>query len=353
MKELKRIICFGIYIAAFSYSQNQGPRHPERYIQVQPVLNLGKIQPSISRFDQFSVDKEDHVYFLEAGKHGILEYDQTGKFIKQIGRIGQDQEGLYQPRGLYVGNQRILVLNKAGKSIKAFSFEGHCLFEWDIEKSYISDSPIEDADGNIWANVRYRDPEQKDTFNDYPLITLIGPDGVIKRGVGKIIPCRNLVQYRVFNSCFLAISGRKILGGFKYFPIIFAYDLQGNEIFRKDLREFGLPEIQWLENKAREKGFDRPETPPKKEFGVQTVIYCRGISVDKNGHIYHVVNQYQDNNLGRGVIIHFDPLGNFLEKIFLKKGNADVGIIMGIWIDPKGRRFAVGYENKNWFLFNF
>jgi len=66
-----------------------------------------------------------NIFLLDSLNHRVLVYDQDLHVIRQIARIGQDPDGLFNPSDFTVdANRDLYVLSSGGRQIKIFSFEG-------------------------------------------------------------------------------------------------------------------------------------------------------------------------------------------------------------------------------------
>lgn len=70
-----------------------------------------------------AVDSSGNIYLLDRDR--VLKYDQHGKYLKTIGRIGQGPGEYISPLGLFVSEERELYINDQGKrAILKFSENG-------------------------------------------------------------------------------------------------------------------------------------------------------------------------------------------------------------------------------------
>lgn len=83
------------------------------------------------RASAIKIDEDDNVFILDAGNNRIMKYDKTGKFLQQIGSVGQGPGELLSPINfdideegtIYVwdaGNGRIEIFGKNGAYIRSF-----------------------------------------------------------------------------------------------------------------------------------------------------------------------------------------------------------------------------------------
>lgn len=328
-----------------------GEDYPTREIEVTPLLNLNTLEPKVNVIQLtiisrsfFSVDSKENLYFLDTSNHRILKFNKDGKFISQIGSIGQSEKDLYNPVGIFVTNNTLYILDDAGKKIKLFSLNGNYLSSFAIENAHLSGS-LYVCNDLILVNVKYRN---KESYNQEKLIAIFNKKGKRIKNVGKIIKCNKIAGYLTFNSIFINVVDNIIFGGFSYYPVIFAFDFEGRELFYKNLTDL-VKEIQELIEYGKKMGFDTPESM-KEEWGVRAVIYCSGFGVDKNKHIYYALNVSHQKKY---LVLHFDEKGALLEKIIFKNGKRVIQVIH-LYVDEQGNRWGIGFiEKDGFFLFKF
>ncbi len=283
------------------------------------------------------VDDKENFYFLDAFNHRILKFSKDDRFIKEIGSIGQGEKNLFQPAGVAVEKGVVYVLDNGGRKIKSFSVEGEYLADFEIEKAFGTDSLCV-TDDVILASVKYK---RNEDFNKHNLITIFGKNGKIIKSIGKIIKCQTYAGYLTFNTIFISAMDKTIFGTFGFYPVIFAYDINGKEIFYKNLAP-SIQDIRELKEYAEEKGFDRPEYT-KKEGKILTAKYCSGFALDsKNKHLYYATNNFTLNNF---VVLKFNLKGEFIERIAFKMENKNFPTVH-IFIDKKKPSLGSGMDRK-------
>ena len=95
------------------------------------TVNVSTLVPSfnirsslVKSANVFSVDLDNNLYFLDDANHRILKYDSSGHFLCQIGGIGQGNNDLIFPCGLFIWDGSVYVLDDFGHALKSFTLEG-------------------------------------------------------------------------------------------------------------------------------------------------------------------------------------------------------------------------------------
>lgn len=108
-------------------------------------------------------DSKENIYILDSDR--ILKYNRSGRFISQIGRIGQGPGEFTSPRKIFIDNFDNLYINDQGRKILMYS-ENRKFLEVITLKFSIPTSPQEssnfyiDKNGYIYAFVRdYKENE--------------------------------------------------------------------------------------------------------------------------------------------------------------------------------------------------
>ncbi len=343
---VKGVLIYSLFFAICVAEENIAVRE----IEVRPTLKLNKIKlkydfrrPPLNSF--FSVDSKGDFYFIEFQNHRILKFSNKGDFIASIGSIGQKEEDLYEPTGLFLKKDIIYVLDQRGLKIKMFSINGKFISSIPIEVQNVSFSDsLAVSKDFIFASIKYND---KKSYNDKELITILDKKGRMIRKIGEVIKCNTVSGYFTFNLIFMNVVDNTIFGSFKFYPVIFAYNFYGEKLFYKDLR-YSVNEIREFSELSEKRGLDKPEAT-KMEWGFYGVLYCWGFAVDKNKHLYYAFNAPGNKK----IVFHMNEKGKLLEKMIFKKDGKDVMVVY-LMTDEKGNRWGIGTcENKDFFIFKF
>lgn len=348
MSNRVRFITLAVIVYLFSFKCSLICKIPIRQIEVTPLLNLSEIKPKFNVIsgliisnNAFSFDMKGNIFFLDYDNHRILKFDGHGNFIKQIGNFGQGNEELYFPAGIFVNKDILYILDQEGRQLKMFSLNGDFISNFRIEGVKRSRALFVTDDLLIINVLSKREKEHKKP------IALFTKNFKKLRELGKEIKTNSLAAYTTFNTAYISFHDNSIYGALRAYPVLFKYDIKGNEIFYKDLREMNIEEVLAIAKEGTEQEVDSPESLKEKNR-VKSMRYCDGFGIDKKGNIYYALNY---DRAKRGVILHFNPKGVLIEKIVLRIDGKQVRIERLNIL--KSEHYAIININKNIFLVKF
>jgi len=336
---------FFLFLNISSYSA-QTDNLPVRDVEVTPLFELDTLKPEVKiipfQNNFLSVDKEENIYFVDTSNHRILKFGINGKFITQIGSIGQREEELYYPQGIFLKGDRLFVLNYEGKEIKIFNANGKFISGFKIPDASTSFA-LYVHDEQIITDTKYKDLRN---FNLQKLLSLFNKKGEKVKSVGKILKCQTFTGYEVFNSAFINMIDNSFVIALANYPLIFRCDLDDKEIFYKDLRELKVKEITELQERIFKLGMDTPESIKEKN-AVRSSVYCSGLGVSLEKQIYYAL-------MNSCYLLHLNERGDIVEKLKLKIQNEPVRVEK-ININEMGNFYGIGilHEQKKKIFFNF
>jgi hypothetical protein len=276
-------------------------------VDISRAVNLTSVDKSITFTTQgnaFAMDKKDFIYCVEQKNHRILKIDRKGKFVKQIGQKGNGNESLFNPMGIYIKDNLLWVLDHYGRKVKQFTCDGEFVGEFEIVDANITWEIAVD-DEFVYLHTYYKDREK---FMDRKLFTIYTKEGKKVKQIGDLLPADNYYSSFMANKVHFSVTKKKLYAGFENVPIIAGYDLDGNQILLKDLRELDLSEINAMEQDAKQKGVQ--SLSAIKGPRARVYVYCDGFSTDSDNHYFYSM---------RNTILHFDERFNLLERIKTKK----------------------------------
>ncbi|MBE3145172.1 MAG: hypothetical protein IMZ61_14830 [Planctomycetes bacterium] len=243
---------------------------------------------------------------VDYSNHRICCFDRAGQLKSTIGGIGQQENDLYNPVGIYGKGNLLFILNREGQELKIFERNGKFLASFGLGDSYFGACSLVVSETEIIIPV----PKWKkeiEPMDAQPLLSVFDYSGRKIREIGKTIPCRTAFSNWIFNSAYLHLSGKTLYGAFRNLPIIFAYNLSGKEIYFRDLRITGYPEIAKLLDRGREIQADSPDHVAD-ERGIRAVVFSRGIAC-LDDQLYYAMQ-------GGGILI-FDKSGDVIGRRYL------------------------------------
>ncbi len=324
-------------------------------IEVTEILNLSALKPTfkvssvLPNISAFEMDQDQNLYFCDTQNHRSLKYNKEGRFLKQIGQIGQVEDGLYYPIGLRVQNGKVYILNVEGKNLKTFDTEGRFISRIEFDNAYCAESMVKEND-RFYVNIRYKD---KENFNKQKLISIFSDNGAKKGSFVRVLQPARLYPFSEFNACYLEKENGKLYGAFKCYPVIFCYDLKdGREIYYRDLLKDGIAEFDALYQFGIDNGADLPHDL-KMERGVKTVLYIKAFAAAPNGDVY--LGLCLENNPTQAIVLRFDDKGILKKRLRLKWKGQSISFVGKIIFQAPGKRYVAGQleSGKDFHLFRF
>jgi len=273
-------------------------------VTLRPVLVLGREEddphqafynPSIVRADRWG-----NIYVVDRGNNRIVKFDKDGKFLKEIGGIGQGPGEFLEPVDVIIDQEgRLFVADKGNLRIQIFDPDGHFLKSFKIRSiSYALDGGVLalDSQGRIYIS----SPTERG------IITVYSPEGNELANVGHLIPTGFGKRRDItWNQVYLGIDGNdNIYVLFFSYPIIRKYNRNYALVFEKDISY--LPDV-----KASLRSLERDLRKPKNPYTVYGMF--GGFAVLDNGEFF----------IDSGRVYRFNPLGEPIQRI-------DCGGISGI-----------------------
>lgn len=324
-------------------------------ITIRSTVSLADASPCIMNsrlfsLNYFAADDRNNIYLTDIQYHRVLKYDGRGRFLRQIGSIGQSFGDLYAPIACWVKGDVLFILNDGGKEVSRFSLDGTALSSFEIKEAWLSDSLCV-GDHYLFAGVKYSDPTN---YNSLPLLTAFSEDGKKTADIGRLIQTSFRAGYINFNKIVLAVSGQTIFGAFIHQPIIFSYAFDGTERFYVSLDDIAIPQFEEKSKKAHDGTRDTPDVQ-KTDLSFRGVVYCEGFGVGPDMSIYYAINDYRrlPANERKHLILNIDKNGLLNEKLILRHKGRNIRTY-GLYIDPRGIRYGIGsIQDENCFLFKF
>jgi hypothetical protein len=278
-------------------------------IAIEPYVKINELIPQfdlisslVKSANALSIDGDGNLYFLDDANHRVLKYDENGRYLCQIGGIGQGNNDLIFPSGIYIYEDSLYVLDDFGHTLKSFSLAGEYRDKISIESEFECTSFVVSKNTAAF-NILSR----KDARPSGSLFIMISNDH--RKAVGRTIVAGSALASRVFNRLFLSNGGNSVFGAHQCFPVIFRYTMEGREVYYRDLK--GIREIAKLEKWGIHNKVGTPSAPGSNKK-VSALIFCSGFAVDNNLLTYYAINS---NRAKKGTILVFDETGNLLQRI--------------------------------------
>lgn len=292
-----------------------------------------------------AMDNEFNLYFADYNNHRLLVFDKTGRFIRQIGQVGQKQGDLYWPDGVAIWNDKLYILNNRGENqqVKVFSKTGTFLSATSLPKGMISISLNVTEEGIL---VNLRPSKHKYWDKNRPIIGIMKENSGLARELVEPFPCEDSLPAEMLNMVEVKPFSGKLYGIFRNYPIIFCYDLKtGKTIFRRELSAADYPEVAQKREKAQMNAADAPgrQNIPGQLIGV---IYLTAFMVTDDENL-HVAQTGVFSGKDRAVICKHNRDGEILGRTLLRVGQLPV-ILIDSLLCPDGKTlYAVAVLKKN------
>lgn len=137
-KSITLITCIGLIIFAsliliFCQKKNAKP-YPEIGISLEPFAENLSDDPNqqLYRAKIVKISENGDIFVLDSGNHRIVQYDSSGKFVKQIGSVGQGPGDLLHPDYFDLKNNKLFVVENGNKRVSIFSISGNFIHSFKI-----------------------------------------------------------------------------------------------------------------------------------------------------------------------------------------------------------------------------
>ncbi len=259
------------------------------------------------RISSVKIDYQQRLYIVDGGNNRIMQYDSAGKFIRQIGSIGQGPGELLDPSDLDVDNEGfVYIANRGNNRIEIFDSQGNYIKNFKID-------PI-----STYRQVSVAVTDQKMIFiNTAVAGSLISAyssnDGVLLKKFGTIEQYSSPSETLLYNLGYLVYAPSENILYFLFMakPIIQKYKLNGELLMTKKIvgKETRLA-FEALERNQKKAGHGM----------IGWMIFFYGLALLPNG------NLVASTEIGP-VFYELDQNGNVLKKIAPKE--ATEKIILG------------------------
>lgn len=257
-------------------------------------------RPEFIKFNPFN----QYLYVAEKGNNRVIVLDSALKSVKIFGRRGQGPGEFVTPYTIVYfrdeniiitdwGNSRIQIFDKTFEYSSGFINKAISIFRPDIAV---------DSKFRIFLSM----PEKGNLF------TVFNKEGVEQESFGEIYKAKEWLDKKFKNSSVFTIDGEdQLYCAFMHYPVIRKYGSDSGLAFEKDLKD--VTEInEWFKywkNRASDKNLPREAVSP-------VVVYFFSIDTDEK-FIYLALNHISQ----KPVLVLDKTNGNPVKKIFLKYDN--------------------------------
>jgi hypothetical protein len=263
-------------------------------VNVKKIHDLSKIKPSLNLEKTFlsmwyavnfwDIDDKGNYYFLDIYKHRVLKFGENWQFLMQFGVIGQEEDSLYYPNGIFLYKETLFVLDQEGKKVKSFSLDGSFLASFEIKDALAAES-IFIANDEILLSVKYR---SKEGYNDNGLVSVFSLNGQRLRHFGKVVKSVKYGGYLMFNRVRIFQQGTRVFIPHNFWPIVRIFEGK-QEVKTINLLDIKLEEINEIYEDGKRRKVDTPVSV-KEERGASAMIYCSGFYPISQKEFYYVAN---------------------------------------------------------------
>lgn len=288
------------------------PRGSASRLNLHEELSLGEAagreETMFSQVRDIEVDDQDRIYILDSKACQIKVFDESGEFLRAIGKPGQGPEEFSRPFGIsMVGKDLIAVEDMGNRSIKFLDLEGNLIRSLVTARMRLFARATFSSQGDILGVATAMDPEN-------PVYEMTKFD-------------RELKPIKVLKTCPLPVQG----GMDPFLPVFYfqidkddnivygfpeSYKLEilspEGDVLKKITRDYDPVEIT-----EEEKEKERKDHPPEinlifqKHYPPFRVFMC-----DDEGRIVVQARERKDGRLGY-VYDVFDKEGRYIVKFNL------------------------------------
>jgi len=282
-----------------------------------------------------------------------MKYDLKGKFIAQIGSIGQGKENLYQPWGIFIENDVLVVLNENATEIKIFSLEGVYQSSFTIQNIWYCYSLFV-KNGFIYLNIIQK---SKPEDSEDELIAVYSKTGEVIQKIGPLVKCRSVYGYATFNEILMGASKDRLFWAHVNTPRM-GYgriDHYENSTIT-NLITTKMPEFRNHAEWAKNEGHDTPdEEKQNKNHQMRFVRYCYGFWVDEQNRIYYASLVLSDSTKTHKSIYAIRVIqddGKILETI-IPRFRGEIIELSHMIVGPQNVRYGIGEIKGKTLFFKF
>lgn len=307
------IFVFAIYILCYC-NGNGSPKID--IVSVKKIHDLADVKPSLNLEQTFlsmwyavnfwEIDDKGNYYFLDIYNHRVLKFGENWQFLMQFGVIGQEEDSLYYPNGIFLYKDTLFVLDQEGKKVKSFSLDGTFLDAFDIKDAFASES-IFIANDEILLSVKYRFMEG---YNENGLVSVFSLTGQKLREFGKVVKSVKYSGYLMFNRVRIFQQGKRVFIPHKYLPVVRIFEGK-QEVKTINMLDINLEEINEIYEYGKRMKVDTPDSV-KKELESRAITYCSGFYPISQKEFYYVANYYRHK---KSVVFILDENGTCKKRM--------------------------------------
>jgi len=286
----------------------------------------------------FVIDEQGSIYVLDGKNYRVQAFDDSGKFIRTIGRKGQGPGDLDYP--LYLSINRTadeLMVLQGVRRLSFFRTEGSFIRQLNIDNSVRAQL---DSRGQIYLLEQARSKHGEWSF-EVRKLSMFGTNLGIVASVpgqgytGKINP---FFPYNYFQ---VDRSDNLVYGDSRAYELLFFEPSEG-KLFKKVVRNYSaIPVTE--EDRKRELENTPPEVQANLIFPRYHPVFT-GLIVSDTGHILIRTNEKAKD--GRLIYDIFDSEGHYVSRIPLKSSGITIlkGKYYGLEEDEDGFQYVKRYR---------
>ncbi len=327
---------------------NCGPntkQYPTFTLQMEPFAVVNDTikshilyQPSIVR-----IDLKGNIFLLDQGNNRVVEYSSNGKYLKQIGSIGQGPGDLLNPNYIDIdGNDNLFVLEVGNKRISVFDSSGIFI------NSFLTPGGPDPVSICVISNkkVLVNQPE----ING-PLFYVYNSDGKLIDSLGRVESFENppfkgpnFVATYVYNSVDARFDGKgRIYVSYRDRPLLKCYSESGKLIYDKNLTGSEIDSLQIRLGQIKEK--NNSNTNP---YLIKSIIFLRDLATYKNRILINLSGSYKIDGKEGQYFYLLNRKGNLISKYDLVPSNNLKSMSPFIWsFDINSHFQIIGCDTYN------
>jgi hypothetical protein len=294
----------------------------KKLIDLNPIFIKLSIEPKIllnMRKKIFVKNLNDDFFLMDNQKHRIIMISKRGKIKKIFGYIGTDKKGLYYPKALSIRKSILYTVTSSVKKtvLKGFSLKNENeIIIIPFAPRGVTVSSLSVVKDKFYVGLRK--PNPKDSNQDF--ITVYNMNGELENSFGHSIRCQTWAGNLLFNRTNFTYYKGVISGALWSQPVIFSYNVSGKKIFKKNLLDYNLRIINYIQDLIIKRKFDRPKKTYNKNGKLMYSTFCQSMDIDNKFNMYYSTWMWEKDGYTptNPVIYVFNKHGEYIKKLILR-----------------------------------
>jgi len=116
------------------FSNTETPNDPTAKLELKKLFTISSEAQTdtnayLKRPIALTVDKNDNIYILDLMSMSAKKFDNTGNFLKSIGRMGQGPGELFYPSIMFIDKDTLNIMSAGSRKLSKFDLDGNFYYE--------------------------------------------------------------------------------------------------------------------------------------------------------------------------------------------------------------------------------